>query len=510
MSVLQGKLARTGKEGNGGAPEAHLLPCLSNSEQRLQQTMDDPVTVVQIGEGNFLRGFFDWMIHEARCQGIYQGSIAVSQPRPSGKAKLDALKRQNGQYTLVMRGLSDGVPVERTEIISVFSQMIDPYSEWDRFLRLAEQPHLQFVISNTTEAGLVFCPESMTEGEPVESFPGKMTLFLYRRYLTFRGEPDKGLIFLPCELLERNGDELRDCILRYCEDWGLPAPFIRWVNEHNRFLNSLVDRIVTGYPDTEADAWFAEWGYRDDLLCTAELYHLWAIEAEPELEEKLPLRRAGLNVHWVDDLTEYRLLKVRLLNGAHTLMTPLALLYGLEHVREVMGHRELGAFVRRTIEDEIIPSLPVPEAESRRYAESVYERFLNPFIRHRLSDIAMNSVSKFKVRLLPSLLYYRDRGETLPQGLVRAFAGLLRYYRVSRTEKGYEGISLNGDKYRVNDDRNVMETFAYVWGQEQTMSWVELARRLLGLENLWGTDLAAIADLSEAVAGHWERMEMRG
>ena len=317
---------------------------LSEEQQsRLEAVNASPVTVLQIGEGNFLRGFFDWMIHESSKQGLFNGSIAVTQPRPAGKSKIEALAGQDCLYTLVIRGLAVGETVEQKEIISVFSEAFDPYSDWARLVELAISPDLRFVVSNTTEAGLKYRPESLREGEPILSFPGKIAYLLYRRYLHYNGAANRGLIFLPCELLERNGDTLREVVLRYAADWDLPEAFREWVRAHNRFLNSLVDRIVTGYPDQEqAEKWFEEWGYRDEQLCTAESYHLWAIEAEPELDELLPLKSAGLNVHWVDDLKPYQQRKVRILNGAHTLMTPLGILHGVEHVRELMEHETLG------------------------------------------------------------------------------------------------------------------------------------------------------------------------
>jgi tagaturonate reductase len=453
-----------------------------------------PVTILQIGEGNFLRGFFDWMIHECLKQGLYDGSIAVTQPRPGGRPKIEALADQDGLYTLVIRGLENGERVQRTEVISVFGQTFDPYTNWDAYVALAESPDLRFIVSNTTEAGLVYRAEEPEEGKPVQSFPGKLAQLLYRRFTFFEGDPDRGLICLPCELLERNGDELRSCVLRYSEDWGYPEAFKEWVVQHNRFLNSLVDRIVTGYPDdAQAEAWFGDWGYKDPMLSTAEPYHLWAIEAEPEMEQLLPLRKAGLNVQWVDDLKPFQLRKVRILNGAHTLMTPLGLLYGIVQVREAMEHDVLGPLVRHTVEKEIVPSLPVAEQELLEYANTVYERFLNPFIRHRLSDIAMNSLSKFKVRLLPSLLHYAGSGSKAPEGLARGFAGLLRYYKVKRTEAGYEGTTLGGASYMVRDDAGMLETVAKVWSSAEEQRWPISAtvERLLGLESIWGRDLAA-------------------
>ncbi|MUT65287.1 tagaturonate reductase [Paenibacillus sp. NEAU-GSW1] len=486
-------------------------------KEQYEATQASPVTVLQIGEGNFLRGFIDWMLQQARNQGRFDGSVAVTQPRPSGKPKIDKLAGQDGLYTLVIRGLENGERVERKEVVSVFKQALDPYTEWEKLIALAESPELQFVVSNTTEAGLAYREEALVEGQPVQSYPGKLTYLLYRRYQAFSGDPRRGLICLPCELLERNGDELKACILRYSDDWGLPAAFKDWIAGSNRFLNSLVDRIVTGYPDAEQAAqWFAEWGYEDEMLSTAEPYHFWAIEGEPELDERLPLRQSGLNVHWVNDLKPFQLRKVRILNGAHTLMTPLALVHGLEQVREVMEHPAFGPYIRETVEQEIIPLLPLPEQELNEYAGTVYERFLNPFIRHRLSDIAMNSVSKFKVRLLPSLLHYIDNGKPLPSRLIRGFAGLLRYYKVAPDGNGgYAGVNLSGTSYTVRDDAAALAALSKAWSEAERDSggaetiYEAAAVRLLGLSGVWGRDLSVEAGLVKAVAAFLTEMERK-
>jgi len=467
---------------------------------------DSPVTVLQIGEGNFLRGFFDWMVQESRKQGKFRGGIAVTQPRPSGKPKIDALNGQDRLYTLVVRGIENGERVERRELISVFAEAFDPYEEWERLVRLAVSPDLRIVVSNTTEAGLVYRPEMLKEGEPIVSYPGKIAYLLYRRFLEYGGASDRGLLFFPCELLERNGDALRECVLKYSEDWGFPETFREWVKSSNRFLNSLVDRIVTGYPDREqAETWFAEWGYRDDLLCVAEPYHLWAIEGESELDERLPLAVAGLNVVWTDDLKPFQERKVRILNGAHTLMAPLGILGGVEHVRELMEHDTLGPYIRSTVAEEIVPSLPYPEEELLGYAESVFERYLNPFIRHRLADIAMNGISKFKARLLPTIEYYVRRGETIPSRLVRGMAGMLRYYRVQREGEVFFGTTFAGLRYPVRDDAQTLETMAAIWEEaKQTDEPLERTiSRLLATEGLWGKDLSEWPLLSERLVVAW-------
>ncbi|UVI28516.1 tagaturonate reductase [Paenibacillus spongiae] len=494
-----------------------LNPNVITEEQRhlFESMKASPVTVLQVGEGNFLRGFVDWMLHECRKQGLFAGSVAVTQPRPAGAPKIEALRKQEGMYTLVTRGLEKGERVERQELISVFAEAFDPYSDWERFLKLAESPDLQTIVSNTTEAGLAYRAEDLVEGVPVASFPGKITLLLYRRFVAFDGAENRGLILLPCELLERNGDELRRCVLQYSEDWGLPESFRQWVIRSNRFLNSLVDRIVTGYPEEGAEAWFAEWGYRDALLNTAEPYHFWAIEAEPELDELLPFRQAGLNVHWVEDLKPYQLRKVRILNGAHTLMTPIGILLGLEQVREVMEHKELGGFVRQTVESDIIPAVSLPAGELKEFAAEVFERFGNPFIRHKLSDIAMNSISKFKVRLLPSILYYIDHGERVPDRLLKGFAALLRYYKTDKLADGsFEGRTLTGKRYTVRDDAALAEALSSAWSSaEEDNSGLSVqhrtAQRLLACTFVWDRDLSAVEGLAEAIGIQFDQLEER-
>lgn len=474
--------------------------------KQFNELQASPVTILQIGEGNFLRGFFDWMIHESRKQGLFGGSIAVTQPRPTGKPKIDALARQDGLYTLVIRGIENGESVERKELISVFSQVFDPYTEWNRLIELAVSPDLQFIVSNTTEAGLAYRPETLIEGKAIESFPGKVAYLLYKRFMQYNGSVDHGLIIVPCELIERNGDVLRAAVLQYAKDWELPEAFQVWVTAHNRFLNSLVDRIVTGYPDAEqAEAWFAEWGYKDEQLSTAEPYHLWAIEAEAELDKRLPLQQAGLNVHWVDDLKPFQQRKVRILNGAHTLMTPIGLLHEVEHVRELMEHDYLGAFVRKTVQEHIIPTLPFPADEMKEYAEAVFERYLNPYIRHRLSDIAMNSISKFKVRVLPSLAYYAERGERIPQTLLTGFAGLLRYYKTKRKDGAYEGHTLLGKSYILRDDAKSLETIANIWeeAEQENQTPDKTIERLLKEESLWGQDLTSWSGLTDEITTCW-------
>ncbi|CAM3672987.1 tagaturonate reductase [Cohnella lubricantis] len=477
--------------------------------EQYERLMGYPVKVLQIGEGSFLRGFADWMIHRCNKQGLFEGGVAVSQPRPSGAAKLAELKRQDGLYHQWIRGLQGGKTVDELELVSVFSRMIDPYEEWGEFLALADGPELEAVVSNTTEAGLTYQPSEWAPDHPVLSYPGKLAVFLHRRFERFQGDPASGLLLLPCELVERNGDKLRDIVLRHAQDWGLPEAFSKWIREHNRFLNSLVDRIVTGYPEAEAEERLAELGVEDRLLNAAEPYHLWAIEGEPELDAVLPFARAGLNVRWVDELQPYQLRKVRILNGAHTLIASVGLLNGLSEVREAVEHPVYGEFIRGAIMDEIVPMVPLPEEEMRRYAEEVLERFANPFVRHKLADISLNSLSKFKVRLLPTLEAYVERTGELPPRITQAFASLLRLYRARETDGGYAGSRLNGEPIALRDDPEALAELAALWAgvDRGERGMTELVAELLSRSAWWGRDLNEVAGLREALADALTRME---
>jgi tagaturonate reductase len=367
---------------------------------------------------------------------------------------------------------------------------------------------LEFVVSNTTEAGLKYQPIPLEEGKPMESFPGKLTAFLYHRYLHFNGDAKKGLIMLPCELLERNGDSLKQYVLKHSRDWDLPKPFMEWVDRDNLFLNSLVDRIVTGFPANESDTLFAEWGYKDTLLNTAEPYHLWAIEGDPCIDQRLPLQQSGLNVHWVKDLTPYQMRKVRILNGSHTLLAPLGILSGLEEVKQAIDHPEFNQFLSNAIEKEIIPSLPFDQNEMMQYGESVLERFKNPFVHHLLADISLNSISKFKARLLPTLEEYHEAKGTLPDCIVRGFSGLIRFYRVNEMKGSYIGKSFAGKDYVVKDDIKTIEFFQEQWLRydKGEVPLRQLIEATLSNQYLWGKDLSDIPNLGNEICQYLEGM----
>lgn len=482
---------------------------LQLQQQNHLEMLNYPVKVLQIGEGNFLRGFFDWMIYECNRQGLFQGSVAVSQPRPGGRRKLEQLREQEGIYGLLTRGLQDGRKIEEERWISVFSKIIDPYAEWEHFLSVAELDSLEIVVSNTTEAGLHYQRSDWNPSEPPMSFPAKLTMLLYRRYECYEGSPHKGLLILPCELLERNGDILRSIVLRHAEEWELSPSFRNWVEECNLFLNSLVDRIVTGYPE-EAERYFDQWGYEDRLLNTTEPYYFWAIEGDPSLESRLPLQSAGLQVMWVPDLIPYQVRKVRILNGTHTLMASIGLLYGFTEVKEIAESTEWGDDIREAMLKEIAPMVPLPLEEVTAYAETVWERFRNPFLRHKLQDIAMNSISKFKVRLLPSLKEYVSSHNTLPSLMTRGLASLIRLYHAKSIKGQWYGTCLDGKQMLLRDDPDSLMTFYQAWQKVEDGEWStrQLVAFILGNQSLWGEDLNRISNLHEVVSSYIEEMEL--
>ena len=376
--------------------------------------------VIQFGEGGFLRGFVDWMLQKVNENSDFDGSVVVVQPIEQGMC--DLLSAQNCVYTHVIRGVEG---VDKT-VVDVISRCVKPYDDFAAYLALAENPDFRFVVSNTTESGIVFSADDKITDAPPKSFPAKLTLLMKRRYELGLG----GFIFLPCELIDRNGDNLKKCVLQYADLWNLGDGFKNWVCEENVFTNTLVDRINTGYPKGED----MNLGYEDNMVNTSEFFHLWVIETDFDIEKELSFSSANLNVIVTPDKLEmYRTRKVRILNGAHTSLVPYALLSGLDTVKSCIDDPTMNAHLRKCVFDEILPTLDLPKDELMSYAGSVLERFGNPYIKHYLSAIALNSVSKFKVRVLPSILEYIKRFNKMPETLLFAFAKLIEFYKTDMT-----------------------------------------------------------------------------
>ncbi|MBQ3004152.1 MAG: tagaturonate reductase [Clostridia bacterium] len=380
--------------------------------------------VIQFGEGGFLRGFADWMLQKVNETTDFGGSVVVVQPIENGMC--DMLTAQGCVYTHLCRGV-EGVEVQKNDVIS---RCVKPYDDFDAYIALAENPAFRFVISNTTEAGICFSDKDKVTDRPANTFPAKLTQLLKKRF-------DLGLsgfVFLPCELIDKNGETLKKCILQYADLWNLGDGFKAWIEKDNIFCNTLVDRINTGYPKDEK----IDLGYEDNMVNTSEYFHLWVIEGYRDLFKELPFDKCGLNVIVTDKLEMYRTRKVRILNGAHTSLVPYALLEGFDTVKSCVDDPKMSEHIRKCVFEEIIPTLDLPEDELKAYANDVLTRFANPYIKHYLSSIALNSVSKFKVRVLPSILEYIRRFGKMPETLCFAFAKLIAFYRTDMTNDGAE------------------------------------------------------------------------
>jgi tagaturonate reductase len=459
-----------------------------------------PEKVLQFGEGNFLRAFIDWQIDKMNKEADFNGSVVVVQPIEFGL--VDKLNEQDGLYTLYLQGIKDGKAVKEHEVINSISRGLNPYTQYDEYLKIAESKDLRFVISNTTEAGIAFDENDKLEDTPQKTFPGKLAALLYHRFKAFNGEKEKGLIIIPCELIDRNGEKLKAAILKYAELWNLQKDFINWINDANTFCCTLVDRIVPGYPRDNIKEITEELGYEDNLVDVGEQFHLWVIEGPEWIQNEFPTEKAGLNVKFVDDMTPYRTRKVRILNGAHTSLVPVAYLYGLDTVAQSVEDEVIGKFLRGVMYDEIIPTLNLPEDELKYFAGAVLERFLNPFVKHYLMSIALNSMSKFETRDLPSLLEYINRKNELPKKLVFSLAALIEFYKGKRGE----------EDIKLADDEDILDLYKNAWanydGTEEGLK--SIVTTVLGYEKNWKMNLNEIQGLTDAVTKYLISIEKLG
>ena len=443
-----------------------------------------PIKIVQFGEGNFLRGFIGDAFQQLNKKSDFGAGIAVVQPIKNGLVSM--LNKQDGLYTLFLNGIKSGEEIQTKELITNIVKGIDPYKNFDEYLELAKEENLEFIISNTTEAGIAFDANDTLEMKPPNSFPAKLTVLLYERFKFFKGDSKKGLTIIPCELINYNADNLKEIILKYIEIWNLEADFKKWINDSNTFHNTLVDRIVPGYPKDQIEKYNAQLDYQDDLIVTAEPFFLWVIEGDNALKEKLPFEQTDLDVKIVKDIQPFRTRKVRILNGAHTAMVPFSILYGNTTVRETIENDFTGKFIKNVVYDEIIKTLDLSETELKSFSNEVFDRFRNPFVEHQLSSIALNSISKFKVRVLPSLLKYIELNNKIPVHLVFAFASLIRFYKGDWNEMVLP----------VQDDKEIINTFKEIWGLKD---YEQITKIVLGNQEFWGQDLNLINNLTQAI-----------
>ncbi|WP_343328580.1 tagaturonate reductase [Polaribacter staleyi] len=451
--------------------------------------------IIQFGEGNFLRAFANWMIHEMNKKANFDGGVVAIQPINQGLIKM--LNDQDGLYTLYLNGIKNGKAISEHEIIDCIQRGINPYENYSDYLDIAENPDLRFMISNTTEAGIAYNADDQLEDAPQSSFPGKLTALLYKRFQTFGGASDKGLILIPCELIDKNGENLKKIILQYADDWDLGKEFVEWINEDNIFCNTLVDRIVPGYPRDKMDAITKELGYKDNLVVEGEQFHLWVIEGPKSVKEEFPSEVCGLNVVFTDNQEPYRTRKVRILNGAHTSLVPVGYLYGIDRVRESLEDKVVGQFLKDTLFNNICPTLDLPEEELSQFSADVLDRFRNPYLEHELMSISLNSISKYKTRVLPSVLEFIKRKEALPMNLLFSLASLITFYKGDR----------NGKAIALKDDAKVLDFFKNVWS---TNNISEVAEKTLSNTDFWGTDLTKIEGLKTAVIIYLEEIQNKG
>lgn len=471
---------------------------------RVVQRKEQPIRVVQFGEGNFLRGFVDYMIDMANEQGIFNGGVAIVKPIPFGT--LDAFHQQDNLYTLILRGVENGQTVEQTRVIQSVQKAVDCYQEYEDYMALARLDTLEFIVSNTTEAGITLDKEDKLENKPQNSYPGKLTAFLYERYKHFHGDRSKGVVILPVELIEANGKKLKECVFSLCEIWGMEQGFRDWLQEAVVFCSTLVDRIVSGYPRDTAEQLWQKLGYEDRLLDVAEPFALWVIESEKDISHRFPLDKAGMKIVFTKDMTPFRTRKVRILNGAHTSTVLGAYLAGKDIVLECMQDKVIRKFMETVMFEEIAPTVALPREEVLQFANSVLERFDNPFIKHSLLSISLNSVSKWKSRILPSFRDSYAATGKLPKLLTFSFAALLCFYCSTERKADYLAGSRDGQEYKIMDDQDILDFFA----ESSALEAREYVQAAASNTSFWGEDLTAYPGFVDTVATYVEKVRAVG
>jgi len=463
-----------------------------------------PIKVLQFGEGNFLRAFVDYMIDIANEKTDFNGSVVLVKPIPFGS--LDRFHDQDCRYTVILRGLENGERVEKTRLITSVSDAVDAGSEYEKYAALAKEETLRFVVSNTTEAGIVLDPEDQFDLCPPRSYPGKLTKFLFERAEYFNYAEDKGLIMLPVELIDDNGIMLKKCVMELAKIWNLGDKFTAWLESACVFTSTLVDRIVTGYPRDDAEQLWQTLGYEDQLLDTAEPFGLWVIESPRDLSDELPLPACGLPVIYTDNQKPYKQRKVRILNGAHTSFVPAAFQCGYDYVLDAMNDPLIASFMQHTLYDEVIPTLTLPKDDLFSFAEAVTQRFRNPFIKHALLSICLNSVSKWRARCMPSLLIYVQQNGTLPAHLSFSLAALISLYRGGVLKDGKLECVRDGQPYTLQDDAAVLSFFADNAGTPAA----DLVSAFIDREDFFGPELKAVPGLKEDVTRYLTEIESDG
>ncbi|MBE5814097.1 MAG: tagaturonate reductase [Clostridiales bacterium] len=469
-----------------------------------QEIRQLPVKVLQFGEGNFLRAFVDYMIDIANENTDFNGGVVLVKPIPFGT--LDSFHEQDFRYTVMLRGLVDGVPTEQTRLITSVTDAVDAYGEYEKYAAYAKEESLRFIVSNTTEAGIVLDESDRFELCPPNTYPGKLCKLLFERAEAFDYANDKGLVILPVELIDDNGIELKRCVKALAKLWNLGDRFESWLDEACVFTSTLVDRIVTGYPRDEVEAIWQKLGYEDRLLVTGEPFALWVIESPRDLSDELPLPACGLPVIYTDNQKPYKQRKVRILNGAHTSFVPMAFQCGYDYVLDAMHDPMIKNFMQKTLYDEVIPTLSLPREDLMAFAEAVTGRFENPYIKHALLSICLNSVSKWRARCMPSLLGYVEKTGELPARLTFSLASLMALYHGGEIVEGKLVCKRNGEAYTLQDDAAVLTFFA---GHNDAAP-ADTVRAFLSNTTFFGQDLTLIPGLADSVTESYEAILTRG
>ena len=456
------------------------------------------IKIMQFGEGNFLRAFVEWILQDLNDKGAIEASVAVVQPMPFGRVK--ELADQDGLYTLRLEGIDNGENVRKSQIIDVIGDCINPFTEYEKYLKYGESEDLQVIISNTTEAGIAVDASDTDFSKCPKSFPGKLLALLKRRYDRFKGDMNKGLAIIPCELIDDNGDELYRCLTELAKINKMDEKFIKWMQTANHFTSTLVDRIVPGYPKNEIEAIQKDTGYIDNNVVKGEIFHLWVLKKEPFVQKVIPADKTGLNVIFADDIHPYKQRKVKILNGSHTALVPVAYLCGIDTVGEAMNDKTIGKFVKDFIFGEVNPTIDLHADQMTAFANSVIERYKNPYIRHELMSIALNSTTKFRTRLLPTLLDYVKIKGKLPQHLLFSLASLIAFHKGKR---GNEEIALN-------DDPAYLAKWKYLW-TEFDGDLDKLAKEALAWKGAWDMDMNTIhPDITKTVAKYLKEIQTKG
>ena len=467
-----------------------------------------PERIIQFGEGNFLRAFVDWIVFNMNQKTDFNSSVVVVQPLEHGM--IDRLNGQDCLYHVNLQGKEDGKPVDTTTRIDVISRALNPYTQFEAFMALSEQPDMRFVISNTTEAGIAFDATCKFTDRPASSYPGRLVQLLFHRYQYFNGAHDKGMIIMPCELIFLNGHRLKECIYQYIELWKEDfgndyEGFKEWFTADCYVCATLVDRIVPGFPRENIDEIQHKICYKDNLVVKAENFHLWVIEKAEnmtvaQLQEEFPAHKAGLHVLITDNEKPYHMRKVTLLNGPHTVLSPVAFLGGINIVRDACEHPLVGKYIRKVQFDELMQTLDLPEEELNKFAKDVLERFENPFVDHQLTSIMLNAFPKFETRDLPGLKIYLERKGSLPQGLVMGLAAIITYYKGGKRQ--------DGTSILPNDDPKIIEKLEELWSTGDTR---KVAEGVLAFDYVWHEDLnKTVPGLTDMVKEYLDLIQTKG